>query len=193
MGRLLLVRGEFGSEQPHHLHGRIGCDAAGPFIRNVGLQSHIQHGKCIVAEVFERKRCFGEEQPAALHHWSRSWSDGTFGRIALRASSWLALGGYDEALLGMGWQDIDLLVRARAIGLRYCLTTDGLRPAVQNTLTQKLANVGKRPTSEHEAQTRLRALHLENMVRSFGRPVTLPPEEQCRFQGVVDLHTPAVL
>jgi hypothetical protein len=134
-----------------------------------------------------------KRRPAALHHWSRIWSDGTFGRIALPACSWEELGGYDETLLEMAWQDIDLLFRARAIGVRYCLATEGLRPAVQNTLTQKLLNVVPAPISEYQAQARLREIHLENMVRSLGRPVILSLEQQCRYAGTLDFDTRAVV
>src|SRR4051812_46194981 len=139
-------------------------------------------------------RVAGEGGRFVLHQWSRGWSDGTFGRIALPAAEWEALGGYDEALLEMSWQDIDLLGRARAVGLRYCLQSAGVRPAIQNTLRQKLANVATDSVaSEQQAQGRLRDLHIENMVRSFGRPVRIPSDQQHRYQGVLDFEEDALV
>lgn len=53
----------------------------------------------------------------------RMWG-GSFGRIALRKSDWLALGGYDERLRSWGWDDNDILLRAEAAGVEVVLTPD---------------------------------------------------------------------
>jgi len=47
---------------------------------------------------------------------SRTASCGMFGRIAIRRSAYRALGGYDEALIGWGGDDYDLVNRAVAMG-----------------------------------------------------------------------------
>ena len=54
-----------------------------------------------------------------LHQFSGFWGDGTCGRISLLKKHFLKLGGYDESFEPMGYQDIDLLVRANKLGLKY--------------------------------------------------------------------------
>ncbi len=45
------------------------------------------------------------------HQFSGDYDDGTFGRIGLTRQSFYKLGGYDEGMLPMGFQDSDLLIR----------------------------------------------------------------------------------
>jgi hypothetical protein len=137
---------------------------------------------------------FEHDPGVFLHQWSEVWGDGTFGRIAMAAHHWMALGGYDESLREMAWQDIDLLFRARAAGLRYRLDASGVRAPVQNSLTQKLASTGLDVRGgELAAQARLRQFHQENMVRSLARPIVLDPAEQERYQGILNLQTETTL
>jgi len=51
-----------------------------------------------------------------LHFWSGTFGDGTCGRIAIKRTAFHELGGYDESFMPMGYQDRDLLDRARAKG-----------------------------------------------------------------------------
>jgi len=55
-----------------------------------------------------------------LWGFSGDWGDGTCGRLAFdRATFWDALGGYDQALPGrVAYQDVDIVQRAKALGLR---------------------------------------------------------------------------
>ena len=48
-------------------------------------------------------------------HWFNS-SPGTFGRIGLPLSVFRLVGGYDQALEAMSWQDVDLLDRLALAG-----------------------------------------------------------------------------
>lgn len=52
-----------------------------------------------------------------LHMWSNMGQDGTGGRIALSRELFYELGGYDETFYPMGYQDIDLLIRASTLGV----------------------------------------------------------------------------
>ena len=54
----------------------------------------------------------------ALHMWSGVGGDGTCGRIAVDRAAFHELGGYDEAFLPVAHQDMDLLKRARAKGMK---------------------------------------------------------------------------
>jgi hypothetical protein len=130
------------------------------------------------------ERVFGADPDACLHNWDLDPISGTCGRIALAAQRWCELGGYDEELLPMGWQDIDLLTRARAIGLRYLRDQAGLSTPVRNSYGDKLANLhlpeGVEADSGRDLYSRL--VH-RNLVTSLSRPVRLRIEDQRRFQG----------
>jgi hypothetical protein len=138
-------------------------------------------------------RLFAEDPDACVHQWSSVWSDGSFGRIAVAARHWRRLGGYDEGLQEMAWQDIDLLYRARALGLRYHLTAEALRAPVQNSLSQKLVNTGHSFTGELGAQAQFRRLHQDNMVRALSRPITLTLDEQVRYDGRLNFSEEATI
>jgi len=79
-----------------------------------------------------------------LHMWSGRYGDGTCGRIAIAAHEFVSLGGYDEAFYPMGYDDLDLLRRARARGLRIASGNEGLSIdcAIQNTRAESVANCG---------------------------------------------------
>jgi glycosyltransferase involved in cell wall biosynthesis len=68
-------------------------------------------------------RGFTEEIGAAFANGERiialfrAYRAGCTGRIALRRADFLALGGYDEDLSGWGFEDADLVRRARRFGL----------------------------------------------------------------------------
>ncbi len=51
---------------------------------------------------------------------SRKKLDGTYGRIAIANKTFHELGGYNEAFLSMGFQDGDLIKRAKVLGLKLC-------------------------------------------------------------------------
>lgn len=138
------------------------------------------------------QQTFAAKGPACLHNWSRSFGDGSCGRIALPAAEWVALGGYDETLLPTSWQDIDLLFRARAVGLPYVFRDDGIGEPVCNTMEQKIAHV--EPPAGMTGATAAdlyRRMWVENVVQSLGRPVRLSFAEQRRFSGELDLATAA--
>ncbi|WP_420317654.1 glycosyltransferase family A protein [Ekhidna sp.] len=49
---------------------------------------------------------------------------GSFGRISISSKVFKEIGGYDESLLEMGWQDNDLIRRAKAVGLKLLKKND---------------------------------------------------------------------
>lgn len=46
------------------------------------------------------------------HQFSGDWDDGTYGRIGLSSKRFFEIGGYDESMLPMGCQDMDLILRS---------------------------------------------------------------------------------
>jgi hypothetical protein len=130
-------------------------------------------------------RAFSHNRRSVLHNWTWDWYDGTSGRIALTAGDWVHLGGYEEALLPMSVQDIDLLFRARAAGLSYVLDREVGRPAVSNDLVQKLENVSDENQSNPNILARYLLMNSANFSRAMACPMTLSLSTQTRFRGVL--------
>ncbi len=75
------------------------------------------------------------------HQFSGDWPDGSFGRIGLSKELFEKIGGYDESLLAMGGQDIDLLRRIFALQIKIFKLPPPSIKAVQNTTRDKMASV----------------------------------------------------
>jgi hypothetical protein len=137
---------------------------------------------------------FARDANSVVHNWSRRWRDGSGGRIAMSAENWKRLGGYDETLTGMAWQDMDLLVRSRSLGLRYLSPDIRLVPAIPNTMEQKLARVELPPGFEaSNAQDAFQQLNVDNFMRSLSRPLQLDMSEQQRYTGLLNFASPTTI
>jgi hypothetical protein len=128
---------------------------------------------------------FASGERLSFHNWTTRDADGTCGRLALRAEDWVALGGYDEQLQAASWQDIDLLIRCRAAGLRYLLDPRGVPRPIANSMAEKLAHL--EGTGEGDPMARYYAMYKENLIISMGRPARLRLEDQRRFSGRLNL------
>jgi hypothetical protein len=59
-----------------------------------------------------------------VHQFDWNPQNGNFGRIALTKEVFDKIGGYDQSLMPMGYQDWDLIKRAEAVGCKYVNPTD---------------------------------------------------------------------
>ena len=59
-----------------------------------------------------------------MHQFDWIPQNGNFGRIALTKEKFNEIGGYDQSLLPMGYQDWDIIKRAEATGCKYINPTD---------------------------------------------------------------------
>jgi hypothetical protein len=59
-----------------------------------------------------------------VHQFDWIPQNGNFGRIALTKEKFNEIGGYDQSLLPMGYQDWDIIKRAEATGCKYINPTD---------------------------------------------------------------------
>ena len=59
-----------------------------------------------------------------LWQFSGTFNDGSFGRIAAARDTFMAIGGYNEELLEMGYQDRDLVTRLEVYGAKVVLSPD---------------------------------------------------------------------
>lgn len=64
-------------------------------------------------------RQFMENRNILFHQFLGDLSDGTFGRIALMKEHFEFIGGYNESLERLGFEDLDLIERLQAIYLKY--------------------------------------------------------------------------
>lgn len=84
--------------------------ATGRILMNLDCDNYIGNGHSVIRAAF----AMGHK---IVHQWSGVHGDGTCGRIAIARDIYYMLGGYDEALEPMGYQDVDLLNRAFACGI----------------------------------------------------------------------------
>jgi hypothetical protein len=192
-GRLLYFR----TDEPRSFHMSSGKNTAHRLAlrRGPDVLFNLDADNLITSETIGLlERIFAADPDSCVHNWNQDWNAGTCGRVALSARRWAELGGYDEALLPVGWQDLDLMFRARAIGLRYVPLHAGVGPALANSYAQKVANIAlpeaiERPT----ARDTYSGAVASNMITSLGRPIRLPMDEQRRFFGLIDFVTPATV
>ena len=128
-----------------------------------------------------------------FHDWSPiSEADGAFGRVAVSAKQWRGIGGYDERLLPIGWQDYDFLLRCRAHGLRYVQGDSGCVAPLPNSFLQRLENVplfAETSGDEYKAWE-IHARYLRNnLAQSMARPTILDERSQQTFDGILNFDT----
>lgn len=80
------------------------------------------------------------------HQWTKTWQDGSYGRIGMPAAVFYEIGGYDDGLLPMGAQDLDLIHRLKAHKKAPEQLGGPTKSAIQNTKETSIANV---PTRKH--------------------------------------------
>lgn len=74
----------------------------------------------------------------STHQWSNQFGDGSYGRIGTPKPLFFELGGYDESLLPMGVQDVDLLKRIN-ISNKIIKLAPPKKLAVQNNKKDKVS------------------------------------------------------
>lgn len=86
-----------------------------------------------------------------------SREDGSFGRIGLPTELFKTIGGYDETLLPMGCQDVDLLARLGDLRHPVLQLKPPSEPAIHNSMDQKVVETmsrdGRVLNSSHHYRT----------------------------------------
>jgi hypothetical protein len=75
-----------------------------------------------------------------VHNWSGVSRDGTCGRIACSRRVFDRLGGYDEDFLPCGYDDLDLIARAAASGVKVAKINCGPNAAIPNTTEEAISD-----------------------------------------------------
>jgi len=73
------------------------------------------------------------------------------GLIGLKKSHFLSLGGYDEDFRGWGYEDNDLIMRAKRLGLTY-LQSDCLKGRIEHSDEERVENFDPAMIEEFEAK-----------------------------------------
>lgn len=110
------------------------------------------------------RRVWDEHYDTVIQSRGKNWGDGTFGRIGLPRRHFLALGGYDEEMLPAGVQDLDLIERAKAAGLRYRRLWPTGTAAIRNSIEEKVSYCGSDLSYED-----MRAANTGRMRRNLER------------------------
>lgn len=129
--------------------------ARGMFLINLDADNFI--GKSIEPVI----KILDEDHNLVLQTWSGNLHDGTFGRIGLSRKDFYGLGGYDESLLPVGYQDIDLIHRAQWLGLKFVEVLCDTR-ALRNQKSQSMKYVGTSARRMTYAE-----MNARNMARSW--------------------------
>ena len=84
-----------------------------------------------------------------VHQFDWNPQNGNFGRIALTKKKFNEIGGYDQSLLPMGYQDWDIIKRAEATGCKYVNPTDAeFNQAIMNEGGKELSMANQK--EEHQ-------------------------------------------
>lgn len=129
--------------------------ASGEFLVNLDGDNYTgKNGGAFVLEQFEK---YGPD--LLLHQFGGKFEDGSFGRVGMSKKHFKAIGGYDESLLPMLYEDIDLIKRLQLFGLRYELVNDpAYNNALMNTKEDSLKNTGSGLTPKE--------MNRQNFIRS---------------------------
>jgi len=102
------------------------------------------HGGRFVITQFEQN-----DYNCVVHQYDWKPQNGNFGRIALTKQKFNEIGGYDQSLMPMGYQDWDLIKRAEAIGCKYVNPTDvEFNRAIENVGGKELSMANQK--DEHK-------------------------------------------
>jgi hypothetical protein len=97
----------------------------------------------LIGDAISSIRRFFPQGGQLVHLWSGIYGDGTYGRIAVSRDLFFELGGYDESLHHMGYQDTDLMSRAAIRGVPVLHRRCSQDLAIKNRKHQNPAGAGE--------------------------------------------------
>ncbi|MEM9211505.1 MAG: glycosyltransferase, partial [Pseudomonadota bacterium] len=122
------------------------------------------------------KDCSTAGQP--FQQWSGQYPDGSYGRIGLPRTTFLALRGYDDALLPMGGQDANLLNRLNQFGTPVKVIGAPEKLAIPNPRANKTDQIkAERKSVVHHGAIR-GVTKLERLARRFGLSTSISRYEE---------------
>jgi glycosyltransferase involved in cell wall biosynthesis len=128
------------------------------------------------------KKC--AEENKVSHQFSGHWPDGSFGRIGLAKELFLKIGGYDESMLAMGGQDMDILARLSKLKVKIYKLPSPTLLAIANSIEDKVANIKR---GQLEARPAYDMLNKTNLTLSKIRLATEGPIKLGGFSSYLGL------
>lgn len=111
--------------------------AYGKYIVNLDCDNFIgENGDDIIINTFLEN---GDD--IIISQTNNIMSSGNGGRISISKDNFMNLGGYDESFYPMGYQDYDLIERAKKYGLKY-ININKNNKAIVNSKSESIKNVG---------------------------------------------------
>lgn len=126
------------------------------------------------ADIDQIERAITQGLPC--QQWSGQWGDGSYGRVGLARELFFKLGGYDEGLLPLAGEDVDLLRRLLSLGQVRKLRPP-VKQAIQNSMDQKVAE-GARLKADSQ-----RTFKYLSQFNSTMSDIKLKLEGPCRTGG----------
>ena len=119
--------------------------------------------------------------PASFDWKIRSDQNSTFGRICLRRKDFLALGGYDETIGPMLFEDWDLINRAVDLGAKYqpCKSSR-FTNCINHSLRERFCNLPAYEKNKDRLEKYYWELHAENERRARERPGLIANQGRAR-------------
>jgi predicted glycosyltransferase involved in capsule biosynthesis len=111
--------------------------ANGKYIVNLDCDNFIgNNGDELILNTFNKK---GDN--IIISQTNNIVSSGNGGRISISKDNFINLGGYDESFYPMGYQDYDLIERAKKYGLEY-ININKNNKAIFNSKNDSIKNIG---------------------------------------------------
>ena len=111
--------------------------ANGKYLFNLDADNFIDHTDIIYLKNYSKKNI-------AVHQYTNIKFDGSYGRIGLSKKLFFQMGGYNECLLPMGAQDIDLIHRLNLMKIKICKKKLPTKEAIRNNFNDKIINFYKK-------------------------------------------------
>ena len=111
--------------------------ATGKYVVNLDCDNFIgKNGDDIILNTFLEK---GDN--IIMSQTNNIMSSGNGGRISIMKDKFIELGGYDESFYPMGYQDYDLIERAKKYGMNY-INLNKNNNAIFNSKIESIKNIG---------------------------------------------------
>ena len=92
-------------------------------------------------------------------------ADSSYGRIAIDTELFRSLGGYNEAMTGYGWEDVDLEERALASGIKAAVIPAEFLVCTEQSRAIKTENYPPKDCNLQQSNDRNQEISRENLAR----------------------------
>ena len=119
-----------------------------------------------------------------LQEFDGNWKGGSCGRICIHEKYFKELNGYDESFYPTGYQDLDLINRAKLLGVK-CIKPEYSKKVryIKNSMTEKTENTEIKDFSFQSLSNKRKSM--SNLKKGIYR---VNEKGQERFKGVLNFE-----